>query len=214
MPILLKTTKMIEMQIDDFLNIISESGILFRKGLENYLNHDKVEFEERLNTVSENERKADELRLNVEKQLYLHTLIPESRGDVLAILENSDQVMDDLKETLQLFSIEFPDIPSELNSMFLELADSSIDAVESLIKGIRAFFKDIASINDYIHKVIFFERECDKIAVNIKKEIFNADISLSQKMHLRFVTQQIENISDSAENVCDRLAIYAIKRQI
>jgi len=213
-PILLKTTKMIEMQIDDFLNIISESGILFRKGLENYLNHDKVEFEERLNTVSENERKADELRLNVEKQLYLHTLIPESRGDVLAILENSDQVMDDLKETLQLFSIEFPDIPSELNSMFLELADSSIDAVESLIKGIRAFFKDIASINDYIHKVIFFERECDKIAVNIKKEIFNADISLSQKMHLRFVTQQIENISDSAENVCDRLAIYAIKRQI
>jgi len=205
---------MIEMQIDDFLNIISESGILFRKGLENYLNHDKVEFEERLNTVSENERKADELRLNVEKQLYLHTLIPESRGDVLAILENSDQVMDDLKETLQLFSIEFPDIPSELNSMFLELADSSIDAVESLIKGIRAFFKDIASINDYIHKVIFFERECDKIAVNIKKEIFNADISLSQKMHLRFVTQQIENISDSAENVCDRLAIYAIKRQI
>lgn len=205
---------MIEMQIDDFLNIISESGILFRKGFENYLNDDSREFIERLHSVSENERKADELRLNVEKQLYMHTLIPESRGDVLAILENTDQVMDDIKETLQLFSIEFPEIPSELNSIFLELADSSIDAVESLIKGIRAFFKDIASINDYIHKVIFFERESDKIAVNIKKEIFNSDISLSHKMHLRFVTQQIENISDSAENVCDRLAIYAIKRQI
>ncbi len=202
------------MQIDDFLNIISESGILFKKGLENYLNDEQREFEDRLLTVSENERKADELRLNIEKQLYLHTLIPESRGDVLAILENSDQVMDDIKETLQLFSIELPEIPSEINSLFLELADSSIEAVESLIKGIRAFFKDITSINDHIHKVIFFERESDKIAVNIKKEVFNSEISLSQKMHIRFVTQQIENISDSAENVSDRLAIYAIKRQI
>lgn len=205
---------MIEMQIDDFLNIISESGILFKKGFENYLHHEKKEFEERLLAVSENERKADELRLNIEKQLYIHTLIPENRGDVLAILENSDQVMDDVKETLQLFSIEVPDIPSELNSLYLELSDSSIEAVQSLIKGVRAFFKDIASINDHIHKVIFFEREADKIAVNIKKEIFKSNISLSQKLHLRFVTQQIENISDSAENVSDRLAIYAIKRQV
>ncbi len=214
MAILLKTSKMIEMQIDDFLNIISEAGILFKKGLENYLNDNTAEFEKRLNAVSEHERKADELRLNIEKQLYMHTLIPESRGDVLAILENTDRVIDDIKEALQVFAIERPEIPEKFDALFLELADSSIESVESLIRSVRAFFKDISSVNDHIYKVKFYEREADKIAMSLKNEIFKVDIHLSHKMHLRFCAQQIEKISDSAEDMSERLAIYTIKRQI
>lgn len=205
---------MIEMQIDDFLNIISEAGILFKKGLENYLNDNTSEFEKRLNAVSEHERKADELRLNIEKQLYMHTLIPESRGDVLAILENTDRVIDDTKEALQVFAIERPEIPEKFDTLFIELADSSIEAVESLIQSVRAFFKDISSVNDHIYKVKFYEREADKIAMSLKNEIFKANIPLSRKMHLRFCAQQIEKISDSAEDMSERLAIYTIKRQI
>jgi len=212
--ILLKTSKMIEMQIDDFLNFISEAGIFFKRGLENYLKDNSAEFEKRLLAVSEHERKADELRLNIEKQLYIHTLIPESRGDVLAILENTDRVMDDIKEALQVFAIEHPAISEEFDALFLELADSSIESVESLIRSVRAFFKDIASVNDHIHKVKFYEREADKIAMSLKNEIFKADINLSQKIHLRFCVQQIERISDSAEDMSERLAIYTIKRQI
>lgn len=214
MAILLKTSKMIEMQIDDFLNFISEAGIFFKRGLENYLKDNSVEFDKRLLAVSEHERKADELRLNIEKQLYIHTLIPESRGDVLAILENTDRVMDDIKEALQVFAVERPEISEEFDTLFLELADSSIESVESLIHSVRAFFKDITSVNDHIHKVKFYEREADKIALSLKNEIFKADIDLSQKIHLRFCTQQIERISDSAEDVSERLAIYTIKRQI
>ena len=214
MAILFKTSKMIEMQIDDFLNIISEAGILFKKGLENYLNDNTSEFEKRLNAVSEHEREADELRLNIEKQLYMHTLIPESRGDVLAILENTDRVIDDTKEALQVFAIERPEIPEKFDALFIELADSSIEAVESLIQSVRAFFKDISSVNDHIYKVKFYEREADKIAMSLKNEIFKADIPLSRKMHLRFCAQRIEKMSDSAEDMSERLAIYTIKRQI
>jgi len=214
MAILLKTSKMIEMQIDDFLNFISEASILFKKGLENYLKDNTTEFEERLNSVSEHERRADELRLNIEKQLYMHTLIPENRGDVLAILENTDRVIDETKEALQVFATERPEIPEKFDSLFLELADSSIEAVESLIQSVRAFFKDISSVNDHIHKVKFYEREADKIAMSLKNEIFHADIPLSHKMHLRFCAQQIERISDSAEDMSERLAIYTIKRQV
>ncbi len=214
MAILFKTSKMIEMQIDDFLNFISEASILFKKGLENYLKDNIPEFEKRLNAVSEHERKADELRLNIEKQLYMHTLIPESRGDVLAILENTDRVIDDTKEALQVFAIERPEIPEKFDALFIELADSSIEAVESLIQSVRAFFKDISSVNDHIYKVKFYEREADKIAMSLKIEIFKADIPLSRKMHLRFCAQQIEKISDSAEDMSERLAIYTIKRQI
>jgi hypothetical protein len=214
MPILLKLSKMLESEIDRFLDLVSESGIQFKKGLENYLKDNDEEFHERLTCVMDYERKADELRMNVERQLYLKTLIPENRGDVLAILENTDDVIDTTKETLMKFSLENPDIPPQFDELFMELADASVQSIEWLVRAIRAFFKDFGSVNDHIHKVSFYESEADNIAVKLKRKIFDDDLSLSKKIHLRYFTENVEKISDCAEAVSDRLAIYTIKRQI
>jgi phosphate uptake regulator len=40
------------------------------------------------------------------------------------------------------------------------------------------------------------------------------DCELSLKSQLRFFAMHIEKISDAAQNVCDRLSIYTIKRQL
>ena len=214
MPMMLKISKVIENQIDEFLDLVSESGLIFKKAVDNYLKENQNEFAARLERVIDYERKADELRTDVEKQLYLRTLIPENRGDVLAILENTDNVIDNMKHTLQLFSIETPDIPSKFDVLFNELTDSSIQSVEWLVRSVRAFFKDIKSVSDHIHKVGFYEQETDDIAVRLKTQIFADDLELSQKIHLRYFASSIESISDCAESVTDRLAIYTIKRMI
>ncbi len=214
MPMLLKISRVIENQIDEFLDLVSESGLIFKKAVDNYLKEDREGFDSRLEKVIDYERKADQLKTDVEKQLYLRTLIPENRGDVLAILENTDDVIDSMKHTLQLFSIETPDIPAKFDVLFNELTDSSIQSVEWLVRSIRAFFKDIKSVNDHIHKVGFYEQETDDIAVKLKTQIFSDDLELSRKIHLRFFVSSIESISDCAESVTDRLAIYTIKRMI
>ncbi|MBW6515701.1 MAG: DUF47 family protein [Candidatus Cloacimonetes bacterium] len=214
MAMMLKISKVIENQIDEFLDLVSESGLIFKKAIDNYLKDNTEEFEARLERVIDYERKADELRLVVEKQLYMRTLIPENRGDVLAILENTDNVIDSMKHTLQQFSIERPDIPSKFDVLFNELTDSSIQSVEWLVRSVRAFFKDIKSVNDHIHKVGFYEKETDDIAVKLKTQIFADELDLSSKIHLRFFASSIESISDCAESVTDRLAIYTIKRMI
>lgn len=214
MPVVLKISKIIENQIDEFLDLVSESGLIFKKAIDNYLKDDLEEFNSRLNRVIDYERKADSLRLGVEKELYIRTLIPENRGDVLAILENTDNVIDSMKHTLQLFSIEKPDIPSKFDVLFNELTDTSIQSVEWLVRSVRSFFKDIKSVNDYIHKVGFYEHETDEIAAKLKRMIFADELDLSRKMHLRYFTSNIESISDCAESVTDRLAIYTIKRMI
>jgi hypothetical protein len=215
MALVLRLSKIIENQIDEFLDIASESGLITKKAIDNYLKENRQEFNTRLERVIDYERKADELRTDVEKQLYMRTLIPENRGDVLAILENTDNVIDSMKHTLQLFSIENPDIPTKFDVLFNELTDSSIQSVEWLVRSVRAFFKDIKSVNDYIHKVGFYEKETDDIAVRLKTMIFAAEeLELSSKIHLRFFASSIESISDCAESVSDRLAIYTIKRMI
>jgi len=214
MALLLKTTQFIESQIDAFLDIVGDSATLFHMGMEDYLCERYSQFEERLARVRENEQKADDLRVSIERYLYERTLIPENRGDVLAILENTDEVIDNIKDAMLQFSIEMPDIPSELDDLWTQTSKASVQAVEQLTFAVRSFFRDLPAVNNYIHKVYFFEREADHLGEKLRRLIFSLDIELSHKSQLRFFAMHIEKISDYAQAVCDRLAIYTIKRQL
>lgn len=214
MALLLKTTKFIETQIDQFLDVVSDAALLFQLGMEDYLQNRVNQFEERLAQIREREQKADDLRVAIERYLYERTLIPENRGDVLAILENTDEVIDNIKDSMLQFSIEMPVIDEELDDLWLQTTKASVSAVEQLVGAVRSFFYDLPAVNNYIHKVYFFEREADHLGEKLRRQIFAMDIELSRKSQLRFFAIHIEKISDYAQAVCDRLAIYTIKRQL
>lgn len=212
MAILFKTTKELESQIDEFLDSVSRGALVFDQGVKNYLEDDNESFSGRIKLITELENKADDLRRAIENRLYTHTLIPEHRGDVLGLLESTDDVIDTMKETLEQFDIECPFIPNELNKNFIELTRMSIEASESLVRAIRAFFKDIIAVKDHLHKVYFYEKEADRIGNDLKRKVFQLKMDLSKKFHLRYFALHIQNVSDRAEKVADRLAIYTIKR--
>lgn len=214
MALILKTTRFIESQIDNFLDIVSDSATTFQLAVDDYMNGRTEQFEERLSEIRAFEHRADDLRVGIERFLYERTLIPENRGDVLAILENTDEVIDNIKDSLLQFSIELPAIPPELNDLWLQTTRASVSAVEQLVFAVRSFFRDLAAVNNYIHKVYFFEREADHIGEKLRRAIFTMDIELARKSQLRFFAIHIEKISDAAQAVCDRLSIYAIKRQL
>ncbi len=214
MAILFKPTKQLEMQIDEFLDAVSQGAIVFKQGIKNYLEGDKEDFSEKLESIGKLESSADKLRRTIENRLYTQTLIPEHRGDVLGLLESTDNVIDTMKETLNQFDIECPFVPEELTKEYLELAEMSVLSTESLILAARAFFKDVKSVNDHLHKVYFYEKEADRLGNKIKRHAFQLDIQLSMKFHLRYFALHIQEVSDKSEEVADRLAIYTIKRTI
>ena len=214
MPLLLKTTRFIETQIDQFLDVVSDAALLFQLGMEDYLKGRITQFEERLSQIREREQSADDLRVAIERYLYERTLIPENRGDVLAILENTDEVIDNIKDSMLQFSIEMPEIVDGLEDLWMQTTRASVAAVEQLVGAVRSFFHDLPAVNNYIHKVYFFEREADHLGEKLRRMIFSLDIELSRKSQLRFFAIHIEKISDYAQAVCDRLAIYTIKRQL
>ena len=214
MPVLFKRTKMLENQIDEFLDAISQGAVVFKLGIKNYLNSEMDKFEQRLATIDTLENKADDLRRAVENQLYSHSLIPDHRGDVLGLLENMDDIVDAAKETLQLFELETPDIFPDLVPDFTELSEIGTDAVEAVVMAARAFFTDVNAVKNHLHKVYFYEKEGDKITLRLKKKIFGSDARLSVKMHQRYFATAVERLSDLAEGAADRLAIYTIKRTV
>ncbi len=210
---LFRRTKNLEQEIDEFLSKLSESAILFKLAIKTYLREGCSEdFDQKLSEVNILESTADELRRRIETELYTHTLIPESRGDVLGLIENLDDLLNYFEGALWAFHIERPDIPQEFRSGFKKLSSMVVSAVDSLVLAARAFFHSPLAVNDYNHKVMLYEKEADKISTKLKQKIFASDLDLAHKMHLRDFVVHIDNVANWAEDVADRLAIYAIKR--
>jgi len=150
---ILKQKLEIGKRIDDFLDNVNESGLLFKLGVDSYLKGNVESFEKKLEDITHTENQGDSLRRSLEEQLYMQTLIPESRGDVLELLENMDALLDRFKGAMWRFEIECPLIPLEFHNDFKELVACVVDAVEVMVRSARAFFKDIAAVADHIHKV-------------------------------------------------------------
>ncbi len=209
-----RRTKVLENQIDGFLDKLSESGLLFKRAVQIYLDEGaSAGFDEKLQAVNRLESEADELCRSVIAQLYTQTLIPESRGDVLGLLENLDSVLSYYEGALWGFSIEQPDIPPEFRADFALLCDQAVLAVESIVLASRAFFRNIEAVHDHMHKVMFYEKEADTVSTKLKRAIFATDLPLYRKAHLRNFVEHIDNVADQSEDVADRLAIYTIKRR-
>jgi predicted phosphate transport protein (TIGR00153 family) len=215
MAIMFKSSKALQAIVDEYLDTISQGLLLFQMGVKNYLDKNQPDFEHHLEKIATMEHSADQLRRKIENDLYSHSLIPEHRGDVLGLIENADNLIDTAKETLNQFSVELPYVPEDLAAEYKKLTDTCIEAAEHIVKATRAFFKDLHSVNDHSHKVYFYEKEADVISDRIKRQVFRrTDLDLSQKIHLRYFALHIERLSDEAERVADRLAIYVIKRSI
>ena len=216
MSILFNRAKQIEAQIEQFFDKISDAGLIFSAGINNYIDGDYEQFQTRLKDIKKHEGAADDLRREIRYQLYTKMLIPESRGDVLGLLETSDNVIDTTKIVLAHFDIEQPQIYPFLKDGFRELTKASVESLTNLVRANHAFFKNNDIIRDYIHKVFFFEHEADRIEENLKRSIFHSEEipRLSEKMQLRDFVASIAGLSDDCEDVAERLSVYSIKRSL
>ena len=209
-------TKQLEGEIDGYLDRVTTAGLIFLEGVRAYVGGKNDKFERNYKEISVLETDADNVRRDIKHKLYTYMLIPESRGDVLGLLETLDDIVDICEKVLEQFSIETPAIPDFLKSDFIELAELSCKSVEEVVKGARAFFRDIAMVSDFVNRVHFYEHEADNVEEHLKRGIFNSDEieDFSQKVHMRYFAEKIVAVSDVAESVAERLAVYAIKRRI
>ena len=212
---ILKKRLEIGKQFDVFLDKVSESGLLFKSGVDAYMSDNIESFEKKIEEIIEAEHDGDALRRDLEETLYVQTLIPESRGDVLELLENMDALLDRFKGALWKFNIERSQLIKEFDDDFRELTSIVVEAVEAIVRSSRAFFKNVSSVADHLHKVPYWESQSDKIASKLQQTIFSQErLSLSEKLQLRDFVRHIDKIADRAEDVSDKLRIYVIKRSL
>jgi predicted phosphate transport protein (TIGR00153 family) len=212
---LFSRSKALEVEIEEFLQKLSQSALTYQTAISAYLRDGaSAEFERMVQQLGEFESRNDALRRSIEAQLYRQTLIPDSRGDVLGLLETLDKVHGLMESGLYALSIEKPVIPEPFVPHFQDLADACLHSVDYLVLASRAFFTNIDGVSDHLHKVMYYEKEADKISTVLKRTIFDSDIDLSSKLHLKSFAEYLDDVADGAEDVADRLGIYTIKRAV
>lgn len=207
-----KTSKNVIVNIDEYFDTI-ELGILnFKEGVNNYIDGNTAEFDNNLNIIDKLEEKADAIIRKIENDFYVYSLLPNYASEVLNLLEKVDDIIDSSKNTLSQFDVESPFIPEEIKNDFSRLVNISVKTAENAIPAARLFFTDPNLVKDKIQKVIFYERETEKLANKIKRRVFKEmDLDLSEKNHLRYFTLHIEEISDAAKVVARMLSSLLIK---
>ncbi len=214
--LLLSQIKSIEAEVDNYFQLITEAALHFQEGLAEYMSSRSELFSARLQKVSELEGKADDLRRSIRYKLYTDMLIPDARGDVLGLLETSDNIIDQMKEVMIDLDIERPDFPVEWSDDFGKLAHSTQKAVESFKMAVNSFFQGRPSTNDHINKVYFYEEEVDQVERRLKQEIYQGKLikDLARKNQLKIFVERIADVTDITEDVCERLSVYSIKRSV
>jgi uncharacterized protein len=198
-----------------YLDKIFETIEMFKKTMEKYFDTGiSREFREMIEGTHLSESMADDIRREIELEMYQKSLIPESRGDILGLIEATDQVLNKAQSVLYQIETETLNIPGELKDEFLKLINNNISAFENAIEGFRILFRSLKDVREKVQEVDKRESSSDRNEREIIRKIFSSDYDVGQKILLKDLVIEIGNISDMSEAVTDRLNIVAAKRMV
>ena len=207
-----KKNKVYEM-IEKYLATVWESIELFRKTIEIYFEKGLArEFIEMIESTHLSESLADDIRRDMELALYEKSLIPESRGDILGLIEATDKVLNKAQSVLYQIETESLHIPDELKDDFIRLVNTNISAYESAIEGFKTLFVNVNNVRDKVKEVDKKESSSDRMERDFIRKIFSSNYDIGQKILLKDLVIEVGSISDRSEDVTDRLSIVAAKR--
>jgi predicted phosphate transport protein (TIGR00153 family) len=160
------------------------------------------------------ESKADDIREEIKTLMYSKALIPESRGDIMGLLEAIDAIPSLFQLILYMIKTQKLVIPDFIATDIKELIEVSLSSCDLLVKEVEELFKKGKAIRELVAKIDLNESHCDHIERRIITKIFDSDIDPFQKLQLNSVVVRMGDISDHADRVSKRVNIISMKRRV
>ena len=187
----------------------------FREALTRYCTSpDRGRLRLDLSALHRAESAADDIRREIENMMYSRALFPESRGDVLGLLESMDSVPNQAELVIQTVMEEGLTIPEELHPRLFHLVAVCCRCVEAMFESVFKVFSDFTTAGTIVGKIDELESEADRIQSELIQQIFASGFADLDKVLLRDLTDHVAAISDLAERVGDRIRIIVAKRLV
>ncbi|MFQ5846966.1 MAG: DUF47 domain-containing protein [Candidatus Methylomirabilales bacterium] len=205
--------RQIQIELDEYLEKLNLIAVDMREALRAYLSQDREEFLRLFGRINELENRLDTLRRDIEEQIYGQRLLPDTRDDILGLLENLDKIPNRMQSTTREITLQKMRIPEHLHAGLTELAGLGVQIVQVLIRVIHAFLHQPHDVRQVVRELSRHEHEGDAIEQDVLKLIFDdAGLGLAEKMQLYRFVERVGSICDLAEDLGDHIMISAIKR--
>ena len=160
------------------------------------------------------ESRADDLRDEINELMYSRALIPESREDIMALIERVDEIPRSFEQILNMIRTQKIAIPEFLVLDIQELIRISMESCNLMVKQIDVMMKKKEGIRTLMSSIDQNESHCDHIERRMISRIFDSDLDPFQKLQLKEIVITMGEISDQTERVSKRVNIMTMKRRV
>lgn len=207
-----KVEKLIHEYLDNFrLAQESFTDALYACLLGDFENSD---FEFQIRQTHKFESKADDIRDKINDLMYRKVLIPESRGDIMRLIEEIDKILALFERILFVIQTQKITVPKFLQLDIKELVRISLECCDLVIRQTTALFKKKEGIRALMTTIDTNESHGDYSERRIITKTFESDLSPFNKLQLKDLVIQIGKISDQADRISKRINIISLKRRV
>lgn len=215
MAFLWKKQEKIEHMLEGYFEQTDRCFQMFEKAFQTYQEMGLgASFDAEMGKTQDFESAADDLRREIEHTLYGRALLPESRGDILGLLESFDRIPGIAESVLYAMSCQRMSIPDSLKPMFTRLVEVNLQAYYLIRKAVDNLMNNPRVTLHNTKDVEKKESESDDVEREIICKVFDTQMETGEKVLYRDLALLIGRISDLCETCADRVSIIAIKRQI
>ena len=215
MSFLFKKQRQIESLIYSYLDSLRMTQTRFSEALGLCLDHNTDgTFTFLTEQTHKFESKADDIREEITTLMYGKALLPESRGDIMRLLEEVDVIPRVFERVLYMIKMQKLSIPDFIVPDIEKLVSVSLASFDLTLKQIENFLKRHREIRALVATIDYNESECDHIQRRIITKVFDSDLDPFLKMQLKELISCIGEISDQADRVSKRVNIISMKRRV
>lgn len=205
--------KVVELMKEHLQKTLAMNNILEQAG-DSFLKDNYKIVEEKAKEVSVVEHQADGIRREILSELYKGAFLPGMRTQLYDLVNMLDEVANKMQNAVQSFVyLRGKNFSTKAKTILGKMIVETNKAVISLGKALDDLFEGKPELREHIKEVGAFEHNIDLL----KKELFDyilfeKRLDVLSSMVIGDVANFVSEISDMAENSCDRIELLKILR--
>jgi hypothetical protein len=212
---LFRKESQVESLIYDYLENFHLTQENFRKAIGAcILNHHCEAFDFLIEQTHKYESRADDIIDEINTLMYGKVLIPDSRGDIMTLLQALDKIPHLLERVLFIIKYQRIVIPEAFLPDVRELVRISLESCDLLENQVRLFLKKKAGVRALVTTIDINESHCDHIERRLIADIFDSGMDPFLKLQLKDLVINMGEISDQADRVSRQVNILTMKRRV
>ena len=202
----------IQKQLTELMDLVIESATYLDISVKNFAgNYDEIRLRESIEKVSEIETKIDNMRREIEKEIYSKPGMTFNKQEKIELIECLDDIADYAELASQLMLIKNIKITKDITHDLIELSSSTKRSIVSLRHAIVQLYTDFKKVKEYDRLAEEERNKARKLYIKIMTKLFSSDMDTKDILIIKTLAYKISRTADMSEIAADKVNFMALK---